>query len=199
MTVPRDQIRVGLSYSGHLSPCPLIRLYQKDRQDGERAVCEDLGYRLGPVLVQQCKCLSAKWNGSLISALCLCRYGSCREECYEVCENMTWMESRRLLCSIFPFLLFFPSFSPLLSCLPPFSDLASLRVIFGNQLGYLGEKVTSRVWWLRNQGQSWWAEMADVDVRQAGGSRAHSLPEGQGNTEDWGCHGSVVLFVAELV
>ena len=39
----------------------------------------------------------------------------------------------------------------------------------------------------------------DVDARQAGGSWAHSLLRGQGIQEGRGCHGAVVLFVAELI
>lgn len=113
---------------------------------------------------------------------------------------MTWMESRRLLCSVFPFLLFFFSFllfSPSFHACHVFFDLASFCVVFENQLGYLGEKITFRVWWLRNQGPFWWAERPGVDVRQAGGSWAHSVSEGWGNQEGWGW--STVCSCVDLI
>ena len=72
MTVPRDQVRVGLNYGGHQSPCPQSGCIEEEgRQDEERAGCKALGYRLSAVLIQQCMCLSAMRNGSLISALCV--------------------------------------------------------------------------------------------------------------------------------
>ena len=171
------------------------------RPDGERAGCKACGYRLSPVLVQQCMCSSTMWNGSLISALCLCWCGGCREECYEVCENMTWVESGRLLWSIFPFLLFhFLLFSPLLSCLPPFSDLVSFCVSFGNQLGYLGEKLAFRAWWHRNQDQSWWAEArrgCETGWWLLGSQPSQRPGHPGGQRLPWGC--STVCSWADLI
>lgn len=172
MTVPREKIRAGLNYSGHQSPCPLIRLCRRGGQAG-------WGWLQGTQCQTSLQCLCpGTWF-----LCCLHRCGGCREENYEVCQNMTWMKSRRLLCSIFPFLLFVHLFFPFFHACHLFLIHLLFVSSFGIQMGCLGEEVSFKVWWLKTQGQSWWAERPDANVTQAGGSWAHSLAEGQGSWE----------------
>lgn len=137
-------------------------------------------------------------NGSLTSALCV-DVGAAERNARK--SARTWHEWRAEDCSVLYFLFFsfflFFFFPPLFTPATFFFDLASFCVVFGNQLGYLSEKITFRLWWLRNQGPFWWAERPDVDVRQAGGSWAHSLSEGWGNQEGWGC--STVRSCVDLI
>lgn len=96
----------------------------------------------------------------------------------------TWHEWRVEDCSVpyFPFFSLFIFIS--LYFMPAAFFLIHLLFVssFASQMGCLGEEVAFKVWWLKTQGESWWAEEPDVSVTQAGVSWAHSLAEGQ---ESW--------------
>lgn len=167
MTVPREKIWAGLNYRGHQSPCPLVRL------------CRTGG---GWLQGTQCQTSLCFCPGTWFLC-CLHQCGGCREESYEVCQNMTWMKSRRLLCSIFPFLLFVHIFPPFFHACHVFLIHLLFVSSFASQRGCLDEEVTFKVWWLKTQGQFLWAKRPDVNVTQAGVSWAHSLAHSQGRWE----------------